>query len=109
MIWTVVGTLGIIAAAIAAGVALDRKIGILPRPRELREAGRPGWRLPVHAPGAAPETALAAPADHVRCRACGRQALPDSEDRATYGDRELVVRRYRCRRCAAITASYSAT
>jgi hypothetical protein len=106
-ILTVLATLGIVAAAIAVGVLVDRKIGLLPRPRDLLEAGRPGWKLPAHAPGAAPETALAAPAARVRCRACRRRALPDGESRATYGERELVVRSYRCPRCAAITTIYS--
>ena len=107
MIWIVLGTLGIVGAVIAAGVLADRRFGLLPRPHELLEAGRPGWKLPPHTPGEAPETALAAPPRTVRCRACRRRALPDGDSRATYGDRELVVRRYRCARCAAITTIYT--
>ena len=107
MIWTVLGTLGIIAAVIAAGVLADRRFGLLPRPRQLLASGRPGWK-PPHAPGEAPETALAAAPRTVRCRACHRQTVPDGDSRATYGDRELVVRRYRCPRCAAITTIYTA-
>lgn len=110
MIWIVLGTLGIVAAVVAAGVLIDRRFALLPRPRELLEAGKPGMKLPPHAPGEAPETALATPPDKVRCRACRREALPDSEggeDRVTYGDRELVVRHYRCPRCAAITTVYT--
>jgi rubredoxin len=106
VIWTVLGTLGIVGLVIAAGVIADRRFGLLPRPRELREAGRPGWRLPPHAPGEAPETALAALPPSVRCRACRGRALPDGDSRVTYGDRELVVRRYRCPRCAAIATVY---
>ena len=100
------GTLGIVAAVIAVGVLVDRKVGLLPRPRDLLEAGRPGWKLPAHAPGAAPETALAASPRAVRCHACRRTTRLEDESRATYGDRELVIRRYRCPRCAAITTIY---
>jgi len=107
VIWTVLGTLGIVGAVIAAGVLADRRFGLLPRPHELLEAGRPGWKLPPHAPGEAPETALAAPPRTVRCRACRRRALPEAEARASLGDRELIVRRYRCARCAAITTIYT--
>lgn len=110
MIWTVLGTLGIVAAVVAAGVLLDRRFSLLPRPRELLEAGKPGMKLPPHAPGEAPETALATAPGKVPCRACRRDALPNGEggeDRVTYGDRGLVVRRYRCPRCAAITAVYT--
>jgi hypothetical protein len=107
MIWTVLGTLGIVGAVIAAGMLADRKFGLLPRPRELLAAGKPGLPRSPHAPGEAPETALAAPPPTVRCRACRFQALPDGDSRATYGDRELVGRRYRCPRCAAITTIYA--
>lgn len=107
ILWTVLGTLGIVAAAIAIGVLADRRFGLLPRPRELLEAGRPGLKLPPHAPGEAPETALDAPPRTVRCHACRRRALPDGDSRATYGDRALVVRRYRCPCCAAITTIYT--
>ena len=106
MIWVVLGTIGIVAVVIAAGVALDRRFGLLPRPRELRDAGRPGLKTPAYAPGAAPETALDEPPATVRCRSCSRAARPLDDSRATLGDRELVVRRYRCERCAAITTMY---
>jgi hypothetical protein len=108
VIWTVLGTLGIVAAVVVAGVVADRRFGLLPRPDRLLEAGKPGWKLPPHAPGEAPETALAAAPRTVRCRACRRRARPDGDSRATYGDRELVVRTYRCPRCAAVTTIYTA-
>ena len=109
MIWVVLGTIAIVAAVIAAGVALDRRFGLLPRPRELRElreAARPGLKAPAYAPGEAPETALEEPPEAVRCRSCGRAAHPLDESRAMLGDRALVVRRYRCERCGAVTTMY---
>jgi rubredoxin len=105
-IWVVLGTIGIVAVVIAAGVALDRRFGLLPRPRELRDAARPGLKAPTYAAGEAPETALEEPPSTVRCRSCGRAARPLDESRATLGDRELVVRRYRCERCGAIATMY---
>ncbi|HSR99493.1 MAG TPA: hypothetical protein VLM79_20715 [Kofleriaceae bacterium] len=111
-IWVVLGTIGIVAVVIAVGVALDRRFGLLPRPRELRqwrelrEAARPRLEVPAYAPGEAPETALEDPPATVRCRGCGRAARPLDDSRATLGDRELVVRRYRCERCGAITTMY---
>jgi len=108
MLWTVLGTLGIVAVVVAAGLLVDRRFGILPRPRELREADRPRPLLPPHAPGEAPETALDGPPRALRCRQCRRTTRLDDESRATYGDRELVIRRYRCPRCDAITTIYCA-
>lgn len=109
MILTVLGTLAIVALVIAAGVIVDRRLGILPRSRELREASRPGLAPPPHAPGEAPETALSAPPRTVRCRACRAVAEPIDESRATYGDRALVIRRYRCSQCGAVAALYCAS
>ena len=106
MIWVVLGTLGIVAVVIAAGVALDRRFGLLPRPRELREASRPGLKAPAFAPGEAPETALDAAPPTVRCPGCGGRARPLDDSRATLGDRALVVRRYRCDRCGAVATIY---
>jgi len=106
MIWTVVGTVGVVGLVIAAGILVDRRFGVLPRARELRDAGKPGLKLPPHAPGEAAETALAAPPRIVRCHACRRPTQLQGEDRATYGARELVIQRYRCPRCDAITTVY---
>ena len=106
MIWVALGTIGIVAVVVAAGVALDRRFGLLPRPRELREAARPGLKAPAYAAGEAPETALDEPPATVRCRSCGRAARPLDDSRAMLGDRELVVRRYRCERCGAISTMY---
>jgi hypothetical protein len=106
VIWVVLGTLAIVGAVIAAGVLVDRKVGLLPRPRDLLAAGKPDVKPPSHAPGEAPETALAAPPRAVPCRACGGPTRLDGASRATYGDRELVVQRHRCASCASITRIY---
>jgi len=106
MLWTVLGTLAIVAVVIVAGVVIDRRFGILPRPRELREAGKPGLKPPAYGPGEAPETALDDPPRDLRCGRCRCETPLDRESRATYGDRELVIRRYRCPRCDAVASIY---
>lgn len=106
MIWTVLGTLGVVALMVAAGIVVDRRFGVVPRPRALREAGEPRHRLPPHAPGEAPETALPTAPPRMRCRACRRATRLEGDGRATYGDRELVLRRYRCTRCDEVTTIY---
>jgi hypothetical protein len=104
--WIVLGTLAVVAAAIAIGVLVDRKVGLLPRPRDLLEAGKPGTKPAPHAPGEAPETALATPPRTVHCRACHASTQLEGTSRTTYGDRELVVQRHRCTSCATITRIY---
>jgi hypothetical protein len=107
MLWTVLGTLAVVAVVIVAGVVVDRRFGILPRPRALREAGKPGLKPPAYGPGEAPETALDDPPRDPRCGRCRGETRLDRESRATYGDRELVIRRYRCLRCNSVAAIYS--
>jgi hypothetical protein len=104
MIWLVVGTIGIVAITIVAGVLLDRKIGILPRPEKLRALDKP--RGPTYAPGEVPATAISTTAARLanlrasqRCTSCRGPAVADSEERVRYGDHELIVLRFRCTRC----------
>ena len=102
MLWIVLGTIGIVAAAIGVGVLVDRKWALLPKPQELLEAGKP----PGPEPGEAPATALAAPPKRVRCSACKGSTLLDGESPIRFGDRELVALRYRCTKCASVTTVY---
>ncbi|HUJ61513.1 MAG TPA: hypothetical protein VLX92_23570 [Kofleriaceae bacterium] len=109
--WVVLGTIAIVAAMIGGGVLLDRRIGVLPRPREL---AAPPDRGPHHAPGEAPETALAGPLDRrrhgQRCPACRARMScdPASDQVVRYGDRELVVIALVCPKCAAHRGLYVA-
>jgi hypothetical protein len=104
MIWLVVGTIGIVAITIVAGVLLDRKIGILPRPEKLRALDKP--RGPTYAPGEVPATAirttpaaLAKLRASQRCTECRAPAIAETEERVRYNGRDLIVVRFRCTRC----------
>jgi hypothetical protein len=106
VIWTVLGTIAIIGATIAIGVVIDRKVGILPRRELLLADGKPRLKLPPHAPGAAPETALATPPGEVACSACEAATRLEGDSPVAYDGRALTARRYRCTRCAATTTIY---
>jgi len=113
MVGTILGTLGIIAAAITIGVVVDRKIGLLPRPEKLVET-RP--RIAGHSAGEAPATAIRAGAAQVvtlratqRCKACRTLLVADGDDdHVRYDDRDLLVLPFRCPACDAKRALYIA-
>ena len=115
MIWIVVGTIGVVSATIVAGVLVDRKWGLLPRPADLLEDGKPKRALPGHAPGEAPATAIAAGAmdieklrRHRRCHSCKGALDVLADDSAIYDGRELTILRFRCPRCDEKTLVYIA-
>ena len=110
MIWTVLGTAAIVLAAVGIGIVVDRWWGGLPRPRE-----QPRFEVTPHALGTAPATAIRATAAE-RERMIGAQACPicsspmtaGHDDRVTYDDRELIVTRCTCPRCASTRTVYVA-
>jgi hypothetical protein len=114
VIWVVLGTIAIVAATITVGVVADRKWGLLPRPKELAAAGaRP--KLPGHAAGEAPATAITAGPMAIetlrrsqRCRACNTPLDVLADDRVHYDDRDLIVLQFRCPRCATKLSLYVA-
>lgn len=97
----IVGTLAIVAAMVTAGVIVDRKVGILPRPEELKEQKPRG---PRYAAGEAPSSAIRARGAQLdklrssrRCRQCRQTLVAAGDDeRVRYGDRELLVIHLRC-------------
>lgn len=116
MIWTIVGTIAIVLAAIGIGVVVDRKWHILPRKELLQEASRPrlaaAAKAAVHAAGEAPATALAARTDELatlrarRCAACRAPTKPQPDDHVSYDGRGLLVLHDRCTRCERVRATY---
>ena len=113
MIVIVLGTIAIVAATIAAGVLVDRKWGLLPRPEQLRAASaRPA--LPGHAAGEAPATAIRASSTAQlerlragqRCPDCRTIMSGEADDRVRFGGRELRVLRFRCGTCSMRRALY---
>jgi len=96
MIWTVVGTVGVVGLVIAGRHPRRPPVGVLPRARELRDAGKPGSQA------AAPRAGEAARPRSPRRRApCGAmRAAADAAPGRGPRDlrrRELVIQRYRCR------------
>ena len=106
------GTIGIVLATIGIGVLLDRRYGLIPRKEKLLEQGRRGLKLPGHAPGEAPATAIAASAGEIEklrrrnCDTCRGATDPLADDRVTYDGRELLVLHARCRECGRTRATY---
>ena len=104
----IVGTIVIVAAAIAIGLVLDRRLR--PRPQELQKS----VRIPSHGVGEAPATAIRAGATQLaklrasqRCRACRASVTHDGEDdHVRYADRELIVLHFRCPDCGAKRVLY---
>jgi len=101
----IVGTIAIVAVTITVGVLLDRRIGLLPRPKELLEAGKP--KPARHDAGEAPATAIRARGAQLerlrgarRCPTCREVLVAAGDDeRVRYDDRELLVIHLRCPRC----------
>jgi len=109
MIWTVLGTIGIVAITIALGILADRRWGLIPRKERLAPAVRPA--LPAHAAGQAPATAIRAAAAQIenlratqRCCRTVMEALPDDE--VAFDGKTLAILRFRCAACAATRSVY---
>lgn len=109
MIWTVLGTIGVVLATVIAGILADRRWGIVPRKERLSPAPRPA--LPAHEPGEAPATALRLTPDQLELlrrsrRCCGQfmESLPDAE--VAFGGGVIAILHFRCARCAATRSIY---
>jgi hypothetical protein len=108
--WTVIGTILIVAASIGTGVVVDRKWSVLPRKGQL--AGPPAPKQ-LDAPGAAPASAIAAGPGEIellrRGQKCSCRTAMDvaaDGDRVTYEGHELRVLRFACPRCGATRSLY---
>ena len=95
----VVGTILIVLATMGLGVVIDRKL----RPRAV---GAPKREL-LHAPGAAPATAIASAA--LRPPRCCIAMTETGRETVHYDERELLVVRFACPRCATMRSIYVVT
>lgn len=108
----IVGTILIVLASIGIGLLIDRKWDVIPRKEKLLEAGRPGLKLPAHAPGAAPATALELGAGEIeklrrkRCDECRGETQALADDHVTYDGRDLLVVHAECLRCGRSRSTY---
>jgi RNase P subunit RPR2 len=118
----IIGTILIVVAVIAIGVFLDRKIGILPRPKELKgnvmvEVNRTKTvesKRPRYEAGEAPSTAIRARGAQLdklrasrRCSKCREPLASTGDDEnVRYGDGELLVVHLRCGKCGETRSLY---
>lgn len=109
---TIIGTLLIVLGTVGIGLLVDRKWGVIPRKEKLLEAGRRGFKLPGHAAGEAPVTAIdVSPGEleklrRKKCDACRGETDALADDQVTFDGRELLVVHSRCRKCQKVRATY---
>jgi len=108
----IVGTILVVLATIGIGLLIDRKWDVIPRKEKLLEQGKPGFKLPGHAPGEAPATAIEVTAAELeklrrkKCDACRGETDVLADDQVTYDNRALLVVHARCRRCGKQRSTY---
>ncbi len=113
MIWTLIGTLGIVTASIIVGMWADRRWTLLPRKEDFQLARGQQPLLPGHVAGEAPATALVASIGEIE-RIRRRQSCPrckvalDSaaDDHVTFDGGERRVLRFTCPRCHGLRRVY---
>ena len=108
MILTVLGTVLLVAATVALGLYLDRKLALLPRGEKLAERAQ----LPPDVAGEAPATAIRARPAQIdrlrtqRCRSCQAPLAPQADDHVRYDGKRLLVLRFTCSACGAKRSIY---
>jgi len=112
-VWTILGTLGIVAATIVAGVLADRRWSLLPRKENLQLASGTRPLLPGHGEGEAPVTAIAATIGEIerirrkqKCPRCKVALDSAADETVTYDGAELRVLRFTCPRCSGLRSVY---
>lgn len=113
MIWTVLGTIGVVLATILAGMWVDRRVPLLPRKEDLQLASGQQPLLPGFGEGEAPATAIEASIGEIerirRKQKCPRCKIPlDSaaNDAVEYEGKQLAVLRFTCSRCHGLRSVY---
>ena len=113
MIWTVIGSIGIVLATIIAGVLVDRRWSLLPRKEQLQLAAGQRPLLPGHGAGEAPATAITASIGEIEllrrrqlCPRCKVGLDSAADDSVTYDGHPLRVLRFTCPRCAGLRSVY---
>jgi hypothetical protein len=112
----IIGTITIVCAVVVIGVLVDRKVGILPRPEQLKDSEKAirARRGADYAAGDAPSTAIRARGAQLdklrssrRCATCRETLVTAGDDeRVRYGDGELLVLHLRCPKCSETRSVY---
>jgi hypothetical protein len=109
VIWTVLGTVGVVGVTVVAGVLADRRWHLLPRKERLSAPRRP--LLPRHPAGEAPSTALRVTVGEIeqlrRTQRCCRGVMESiADDEVHYEQQVLRILRFRCARCQTTRSVY---
>ncbi len=113
MIWTMLGTLGIVVATIIAGLFADRRWGLLVRKEDLLLASGQRPLLASGMAGEAPATALTASIGEIErirrkqtCPRCRIALDSAADDSMMYEDAQLRVLQFTCARCGGARSVY---
>ena len=113
MIWTVLGTIGVVLATILAGMWVDRRIPLLPRKEDLQLASGQQPLLPGFGAGEAPATAIEASIGEMerirrkqKCPRCKVALDSAADDAADYEGTPLKILRFTCPRCHGLRSVY---
>jgi hypothetical protein len=116
VIWTVLGTLGVVLGTIVAGMWADRRWTLLPRAEDLQLASGKQYLLPGHVEGEAPATAIDASIGDIerirhrqKCPRCKVALDSAADDTATHEGVALRVLRFTCPRCHGLRSVYVRT
>ena len=107
MTGVIVGTIAIVLVTVAIGLVINRKLPLLPGPKDFEtDAERERKKLVSHGAGEAPATALRIREPQIaklrtsqRCPSCRAALEAEPDDRVRYNDRELLVLHFRCPTC----------
>lgn len=113
MIWTVLGTFGVVIATILAGLWVDRRIPLLPRKEDLQLAAGQQPLLPGFGEGEAPATAIAVSIGEIerirrkqKCPRCRIALDSAANDSVEYEGQLVSILRFTCPRCHGLRSVY---
>ncbi|MBL9018604.1 MAG: hypothetical protein JNL83_30740 [Myxococcales bacterium] len=113
MIWTVLGTIGVVIATVLAGLWVDRRIPLLPRKEDLQLAAGQQPLLPGFGAGEAPATAIEASIGEIerlrrkqRCPTCKVALDSAADDSVEHEGTHLKILRFTCPRCRGLRSVY---
>lgn len=113
MIWTVLGTIGVVLATVIAGLAADRRWSLLPRKENLQLAAGQRPLLTGSGAGEAPATAIAASIGEIervrrkqKCPRCKISLDSAADESVDHEGQALRVLNFTCARCGGARSIY---
>ncbi len=110
----ILGTIAIVIVVVAIGLLIDRKVGLLPAPKDFADTkGDERKKLATHGAGEAPATALRVRDSQIarlrtsqRCATCRETMTGEADDTVRFNDTDLLVLHFACPSCASKRALY---